>query len=294
MVGHTAWDHLFRVSSLPSRHASSPIRDHKIYFGGGGANVAATISRLGGKCTLISAVGPEFAGSDYAAWMTEVGIYPQLFVVEGTQTPTAYIFTDDSGDQITFFEWGASSYFHRASAPALAAVHLATADPDFNARVAGKAAFCSFDPGQDLPWYSVEQLETILLSTTVLFANRHEMATLCEKLTTSIQALVNRIPIVVITMDVEGSILFTKGEKYTIPIVPVPLKDPTGAGDAYRAGFLTAYQKGYLPLTCCKVGTVTASFVVEKFGCQTNLPDWYSMVTRFQRHFGPLGKEGAV
>jgi len=291
VVGHTAWDHLFRVPSLPSRHASSPIIDHSVYFGGGGANVAAGIARLGGECTLISAVGPEFADSEYGAWMTEIGVRTELFVVEGKRTPTAYIFTDDSGDQITFFEWGASSHFHEAPAPDLAAVHLATADPDFNARVAQKAAFCSFDPGQDLPWYSVTQLETILSSTTVLFANRHEIARMCEKLGTSSQALVNRIPLVVITMDAEGSLLFVGGKQYPIPIVPVTLKDPTGAGDAYRAGFLTAYQKGYPPLTCCRVGTVTASFVVEKVGCQTNLPSWEAMVTRYHSHFGPLEKE---
>lgn len=280
------------MERFPDRHASSPIRDHHAYFGGGGANVAAGIARLGGSCTLISAVGPEFPDGEYDRWLLELGVTRDLFVVKDRCTPTAYIFTDDAGDQITFFEWGASEYFHHAEAPTLARVHLATADPDFNARVAQKGTFVSFDPGQDLPWYSVEQLETILASLTLLFANRHEIDRLCEILGTTQRALIERIPMVVITMDVRGSLLFSDGEEYTVPIVPVQLADPTGAGDAYRAGFLTAYEKGYPPLSCARVGTVTASFAVERVGCQTNLPGWEMMVERYRRHFSPLEEGG--
>jgi sugar/nucleoside kinase (ribokinase family) len=73
--------------------------------------------------------------------------------------------------------------------------------------------------------------------------------------------------------------------------VPVTLADPTGAGDAYRAGFLTAYEQKYPPLTCARIGTVTASFAVEKVGCQTNLPDWVGMEERYRQYFGALSKD---
>jgi sugar/nucleoside kinase (ribokinase family) len=292
VVGHTAYDHLFRVERFPERHTSSPIRDHHTYFGGGGANVAAGIARLGGSCTLISAVGPEFPGSEYDRWMQELGITREYFVVKDRCTPTAYVYTDDKGDQITFFEWGASEFFHHAEAPVLERVHLATADPDFNARVASRSSFVSFDPGQDLPWYSVEQLESILGSLTLLFANRHEMDRLCEMMDTTQEELIGRIPLVVVTLDVRGSMLFEGGNRHSIPVVPVTLADPTGAGDAYRAGFLTAYEQGYPPVVCARVGTVTASFAVEKVGCQTNLPDWTAMEERYRRYFGVLSKDG--
>jgi sugar/nucleoside kinase (ribokinase family) len=291
VVGHTAYDHLFRVERFPERHASSPVRDHHTYFGGGGANVAAGIARLGGACTLISAVGPDFPGSEYDRWMQTLGVTRDYFVVKDRCTPSAYVFTDDSGDQITFFEWGASEFFHHAKAPALERVHLATADPDFNARVARESSFVSFDPGQDLPWYSVEQLETILNSLTLLFANRHEMDRLCEMLDTTQEELITWIPLVVITRDVQGSMLFERGNRHSIPVVPVTLADPTGAGDAYRAGFLTAYEQKYPPLICARIGTVTASFAVEKVGCQTNLPDWIGMEERYRQYFGALSKD---
>jgi sugar/nucleoside kinase (ribokinase family) len=292
VVGHTAYDQLFRVERLPERHTSSPVRQHHTYFGGGGANVAAGIARLGGPCTLISAVGPDFPGGEYDRWLQSLGVTRDYFVVKDRCTPTAYVFTDDAQDQITFFEWGASEYFHHADAPSLEKVHLATADPDFNARVASRSSFVSFDPGQDLPWYSVEQVETILDALTVLFANRHEIDRLCGMLETTLEQLIERIPVVVITRDVQGSELFEEGNHYFIPVVPVALADPTGAGDAYRAGFLSAYQKGYSSLICARVGTVTASYAVEKIGCQTNLPDWSAMEERYRGAFGPLSEGG--
>lgn len=192
---------------------------------------------------------------------------------------------------MTFFDWGASAVFHDAEAPALDFVHLATADPSFNTRVAEKSTFCSFDPGQDLLWYTRPQLEAIISSIAILFANRHEMAQMCDMLDSTQEAVIRRIPIVVLTMDAEGSMLFTKGKHETIPIIPVKLADPTGAGDAYRAGFLTAFSRGYAPLVCARVGTTTASFTVEKVGCQTNLPTWGAMEERYAHFFGPLGKE---
>ena len=61
--------------------------------------------------------------------------------------------------------------------------------------------------------------------------------------------------------------------------------DPTGAGDAYRAGFLVAYTKGYSLEICGRIGSTTASFTVEKVGCQTNLPTWEQMRERFIYHY---------
>ena len=288
VVGHTAIDHILRVPVLPARHTSTYIRDHQVYFGGGAANIAAGIARLGSPAALISAVGNDFSGSEYERWLRDLGVATEFFVVPGARTPTAYMFTDDTGDQITFFEWGASAAFATADAPSLPFVHLATADPGFNVRVAARAAFASFDPGQDIGWYTKEQLEAILARVALLFANRHEMATLCRVLGRSQEEIIAAIPLVVVTMDAEGSEVHTGGRAYRIPVVPVTLRDPTGAGDAYRAGFLSAYARGYGPEACGRIGTVTASFAVETVGCQTNLPAWGQMERRHREHFGPL------
>jgi len=288
VVGHTAIDHIFTVPKLPERHSSVPVLDHKVYFGGGAANIAAGIAVLGGQATLISAVGKDFENSPFEKWLKEIGVSNQLFISDDKNTPTCYLFNDLSGDQTTVFEWGASELFTTETAPSEEFVHMATADPEFNVRVSEKAEFSSFDPGQDLIKYTKEQLESITGNINILFANHHEVKGMCEKIGITKSELLKEIPVSVITMSGDGSELHIKGDVKKIPAVSVKLADPTGAGDAYRAGFLTAYKKGYPEVTCCKVGTTAASFVVEETGCQTNLPDWERMSKRYKDNFGNL------
>lgn len=288
IVGHTAIDHISKVAHLPEKNCSTHITDRQIYYGGGAANIAAGIAMLGENVTLHSCVGSDFAGSDYDRWMTKLGVGQQFFVVPDAHTPTAFMFTDEAGDQMTFFEWGASRVFRTSEAPALPLVHMATADPEFNCRVAGKGEFVSFDPGQDVFWYNKEQLDSIISNADILFANQHEVKQMCETLGITRDALIARVGMAIFTMSGDGSTLYTKGKERFIPVVPVTLADPTGAGDSYRAGFLSAYVRGYDPLTCCKIGTVTASHVVEHVGCQTHLPDWSAMEARYKKNFGEL------
>lgn len=289
IVGHTAIDHISKVPHLPKANCSTHITDRQIYFGGGASNIAAGIAMLGEAVTLHSCIGGDFSGSEYDRWMTRLGIRREFFVVPDAHTPTAFMFTDDSGDQMTFFEWGASRAFATAEAPALPLVHMATADPNFNCRVAEKSEFVSFDPGQDVFWYNREQLGSIIDNANILFANQHEVRQMCETLGIAREELIAKVDTAIFTMSGDGSTLYCGGKEYFIPVVPVTLADPTGAGDSYRAGFLSAFVRGYSPLTCCRIGTVTASFVVEHVGCQTHLPGWDAMKERYGRHFGVLG-----
>ena len=288
IVGHTAIDHISKVAHLPEKNCSTHITDRQVYYGGGAANIAAGIAMLGEMVTLHSCVGSDFTGSDYDRWMTKLGVGQQFFVIPDAHTPTAFMFTDETGDQMTFFEWGASRAFRTSEAPALPLVHMATADPEFNCRVAEKGEFVSFDPGQDVFWYNKEQLDSIISNADILFANQHEVKQMCETLGITRDALIARVGMAIFTMSGDGSTLYTQGKEHFIPVVPVSLEDPTGAGDSYRAGFLSAYVKGYDPLTCCKIGTVTASHVVEHVGCQTHLPTWDTMEARYTKNFGEL------
>ncbi len=288
VVGHTAIDYISRVHHLPEKNQSTHITDRQIFFGGGASNIAAGIAMLGELVTLHSCVGDDFAGSDYEKWMDRLGIHRQFFEVPGTHTPTAFMFTEEAGNQMTFFEWGASQAFATAEAPALPLVHMATADPEFNCRVAQKSEFVSFDPGQDVFWYTKEQLESIIANTDILFANQHEVQQMCTTLGKTKADLIKEVAMAIFTMSGDGSTLYMDGREHFIPVVPVSLCDPTGAGDAYRAGFLSAYVRGYAPLTCCRIGTVTASYVVEHAGCQTHLPTWAQMLERYRTHFGAI------
>jgi ribokinase len=111
---------------------------------------------------------------------------------------------------------------------------------------------------------------------------------MCTTLGVTKDTIIRQVGTAIFTMSGDGSTLYSDGTEHFIPVVPVTLADPTGAGDSYRAGFLSAYVKGFPLLTCCRIGTVTASFVVEHIGCQTHLPDWNMMRLRYQQHFGTL------
>lgn len=111
---------------------------------------------------------------------------------------------------------------------------------------------------------------------------------MCATLGITREVLIGNVNMAIFTMSGDGSTLCTAGNEHFIPVVPVTLADPTGAGDSYRAGFLSAYVRGYPSLTCCRIGTVTASFVVEHVGCQTHLPDWVTMQSRYRQYFGIL------
>jgi len=96
------------------------------------------------------------------------------------------------------------------------------------------------------------------------------------------------IDIIVVTYDAEGSRIYTDKEEFAIPVVSVKAVDPTGAGDAYRAGFLLAFTRRYSLPTCGKIGSTVASFAVQTQGCQTSLPTWEEMKARYEANFGKL------
>ncbi len=285
ITGHTAIDHICRVVAFPPLNGSTAIADRQVFFGGGAANIAAGIARLGTAVTLVSAVGSDFFGSNYERWLESLGVGLELYRIDNAHTATAFMFTDREGDQITFFEWGASTHFAEAEPRSFPFVHMATADPEFNVRVAERAEFSSFDPGQDLYRYDARQLRAILARVSILFANQHEVEGMCGKLQMSRSELADSVPMAVFTKGAGGSSLLIRGKpEQQVPALPVTMQDPTGAGDAFRAGFLAAHDRGLDPLICARVGTVAASFVVEAPGCQTHLPDWRSMRERYRNY----------
>lgn len=287
VVGHTAIDSLFDIENIAGLNESFPIVDYKELYGGGAANIAATIAILGGKCQLISPVGTDFISSGYEKHLTSAGVdLSLLYRFNAEKTAKAFIFTDREHNQCSYFYWGASAKLKELKPPSVDFVHLATADPVFNSKIAKTAKFVSFDPGQDLVTYSTSHLTSILENTNILFTNRHEIKRVSEMTGMSFEQLQEMIGIIVVTYDAKGSRIFTSNKEYLIPVVPVTALDPTGAGDAYRAGFLLAYIKEYPLETCGKIGSTVASFAVESIGCQTDLPTWDRMKSRFEKHFG--------
>lgn len=295
VVGHTALDYIVDVEKISGKNESSPVTDYEEYPGGGAANIAIAIAKLGGKSQLISPVGTDFTSSGYEKLLNEANVdLSHLYRIKDRKISKAFIFTDREDNQATYFYWGASSKFKELEPESVDFVHLATADSVYNAKLAQIAGFVSFDPGQDLITYSKENLELILTHTDILFANRHEIKRVSEMTGKSFSELKAMIDIIVVTYDAQGSRIYTDKEEFVVPVVPVKAVDPTGAGDAYRAGFLLALTRGYSLFTCGKIGSIVASFAVQTRGCQTSLPTWEEMKVRYEANFGKLEKSAEL
>ncbi|WNY28413.1 Adenosine kinase [Methanimicrococcus stummii] len=295
VTGHTSIDYLLSVEEMAGPNASSPVLDCQEYFGGGAANVAAAIACLGGEVELLSPVGNDFSQKGYDKQLKNFGVdLSKLYCIPDQSLSKAFIITDAHANQTTYFYWGAAAKLAELEPPRVPFVHMVTADCYFNAKMAQAADFVSFDPGQDLATYKKDPLNTILENTDILFANRHEIKRVMEVSEKTFDELKNMIGLIIVTCDKDGSVLYeneiadgkcVNSVKTQIKTVLAKSVDPTGAGDSYKAGFLTAYLKGYAPKICCQVGSVVASFVVEKVGCQTNLPSWDQMKARYAAHF---------
>lgn len=289
-IGHTAFDSIVIVKDFPAPNSSTLIKQIKNFDGGAAANVAMVGASLGLKTALVSAVGSKFKDSEYHAKLKKMGINTKnMIVIENEKSPMAWVFTDSKNDQISYFYWGAANYFKKSEAPQKAvkkanAVHLATGDPDFNRR-SGEIAneygkIISFDPGQDLHMYSPEELKDVISVSNILFGNHHEIDRILKVLNLNIWELKDIGPeIVVKTHGKEGSVIYAD-KKIKICAVVQKTVDPTGAGDSYRAGFLSAYLKGNDLDYCGKFASAVASFVVEAEGCQTNIPSFEMAVYR--------------
>ena len=295
VTGHTSIDYLLTVQSIAGPNQSSRVSDCKEYFGGGAANVAVAIAKLGGSAELISPVGNDFSLSGYEKHLSESGVdLSKLYHLNDLSLSKAFVITDSESNQTTYFYWGAAAKLSEMEPPQVRLVHMVTADCFFNAKMSLSADFVSFDPGQDLVTYQKEPLNTILENTNILFTNRHEIQRVMDISGKTFEDLKSMIGLIVVTYDKDGSILYeneiadgnyVKTTETKIPVVLAKSVDPTGAGDAYKAGFLTAFVKGYSPRICCQIGSVVSSFAVEKVGCQTNLPTWIQMTERYNLNY---------
>ncbi|HJJ99633.1 MAG TPA: carbohydrate kinase family protein [Methanocorpusculum sp.] len=290
VCGHLCNDYILAVEEYPEVGTSCKVIDRQNYYGGGAANIAVGIAKLGGCAELIAAVGKDYPGSSYERHLKETGVITRLFQTSTENCSTAFMVNNAAGDQITYFEWGAGALFATAEAPATSFVHMATGDANFNIKVARAAEFATFDPGQDVKYYNDSHLREIFANIDMLICNNFEFEIMCDKLGWTEEELIASVPVAILTKGENGSVLHWDGDAVEIPACPAMFVDPTGAGDAYHAGLLTAYRRGYPLPVCCKIGAVTSSFAVERVGTQTNLADWEQMSERYADCFGTLKK----
>jgi adenosine kinase len=247
--------------------------------GGTAGNIAYTMNLLGAKPILISAVGRD--GDEYIRYLKEQGIEIKYISVDTKKfTASCYITTDLDDNQITAFYNGALGKALEAKLPhgSLASkVRLAIIAPTQKGVMIKHINECyrkgirvMFDIGQQITAFNNIELKNAVEKAYFLIGNDYEVKVMQNRLGWDTKEIFKRVKILITTLGAKGSIIQTvAGETIKIKACP-PKKviDPTGAGDAWRAGFLAGYEKGFDSKTCGQMGSVAASFGIEKYGTQ--------------------------
>jgi adenosine kinase len=265
-------------------------------FGGTAGNIAYCLRLLGETPTIVASAGKDFAA--YEAWLRHCGIaLDGIRRVNSEFTAGAYITTDKADNQITGFNPGAMK--HRAEYPvdeADPADTIAIVAPgnledmqDFPRRYKAKGIPCMVDPGQNITAFSGEQLTEMLTNATYLISNDYELE-LIQNATKLTQAeIVARCGSVITTLGENGSVIRQGSQEIAVPPCPVAdVKDPTGAGDAFRAGLIKGLALGKSLPEAAKLGSVSAAYAVEKHGTQEHAFTWQEFCDRYAAVFGPL------
>jgi adenosine kinase len=220
-------------------------------FGGCAGNIAYNLKMLGGQPLVMATVGDD--AGPYLQHMDALALSRQCVrAVAGSFTAQAFITTDLDDNQITAFHPGAMNESHgNEVTPALNA-GLAIVAPDGREGMLQHARQLAqhkvpfiFDPGQGLPMFSGPELLAFIDQATYIAVNDYEGKLLEERTGMKLEALAERVKALVVTRGAEGSTIFVGGERLNIPCVPATaIVDPTGCGDAYRAGLLFGISNG--------------------------------------------------
>lgn len=262
-------------------------------FGGCAGNIAYNLKALGGRAVPMGTVGEDFL--PYAQWMDKQGI-PRTYVtaVPGSYTAQAFITTDLDANQITAFHPGAMSESHRNRVTDASGVTLGIVSPDgrdgmmAHARQFAEAGIpFIFDPGQGLPMFSGEELAQFVDMADYVCVNDYEAKLLMARTELGIDQLRRRVRAFVVTKGAEGSEIHAGGQVYEIPAVkPSRVVDPTGCGDAYRAGLLFGLAAGLDWETSGRIAALLSSLKIEHEGTQNHQTDPESFRERFASVFG--------
>ena len=262
-------------------------------FGGTGGNIAYNLKLLGEEPRLMATVGHDFA--PYARRLENLGISAaHVRVLDDQFTAQAFITTDIDDNQITAFHPGAMSSSHRNRVADAPGVTLGIVAPDGRQGMIehahdfadGRIPFV-FDPGQGLPMFSGTELLELISTARALTVNDYEARIVEEKTGRKVADLARDIGAVIVTRAGEGSTVFTGERAIHVPAVKADsLVDPTGCGDAYRAGLLYGMDRDWAWEKAARLASVMGSIKIAFRGGQNHSPSRAEIGQRFHDAFG--------
>ena len=262
-------------------------------WGGCAGNIAYNLKGLGGEPVVMATVGDD--GGPYVERLKaqEVGA-EGVRVIPGTYTAQAFIITDLDDNQITAFHPGAMNESHRNRVSDVANIALGIVAPDGREGMrshvrefaAAKVPFV-FDPGQGLPLFSGAELIEMIDCADYLAVNDYEGRLLAERTGLSLEAMAARVQALIVTLGGEGSRIYAEGRILEIPPVkPTQVIDPTGCGDAYRAGLLYGIGQGWEWDRTGRLASLLGSLKIATRGGQNHALSRDAIAAFYDEHFG--------
>ncbi len=302
ITGSLAFDHIMDFPGNFSDHImADKIHQINLSFlvnnlskqrGGNAGNIAYTLALLKIPSSILGTVGTDF--TEYNNFLKEVGIDVSGIKASSTNhTSSAFILTVFSDNQISGFYPGAMSENTSISLSGIQTdlVIISPNDPQVMVKFAKECQelklLFMLDPGMQLPALNPDDLKQMITGAKILIVNDYELSLLKEKTNFSDDDLLNQVEILITTLGEKGSSLQTKDKKIEIGIAkPIEVLDPTGAGDAYRSGFLAGWKNSLELETCGQMGAVASCYTIEKYGTTNHKFTLVEFQTRFKENFG--------
>ncbi|MGJ0486459.1 MAG: carbohydrate kinase family protein [Methylomicrobium sp.] len=263
-------------------------------FGGCAGNIAYNLSLLDEEPLIMATVGHDF--EPYMQWLCQNGLSREFIrILDNHYTGQAYITTDEDDNQITAFHPGAMSESHLNSVPTNRDdITIGIVSPDGKeGMVMHGAQFKEldipfiFDPGQGIPMFNGEELLTFLDQATWAVVNDYESELLQQRTGLSLTELANRVEALIVTLGAQGSKVYTHGRCIEIPAVqPKQLLDPTGCGDAYRAGLLYGLMNEFDWEVTGRIASLIGTIKIEHNGTQNHSFNMETFKQRYRESFG--------
>jgi adenosine kinase len=262
-------------------------------FGGTAGNIAYNLKGLGGDPLVMATVGEDI--EPYLYRLQRQGIdAARLKRITGQFTAQAFITTDLDDNQITAFHPGAMNHAHENRIDATLGAQLAIVAPDGKEGMLQHARECAaaripflFDPGQGLPMFSrTELLEFVRLADYVA-VNDYEGKMLEDNTGRKLEDLAREVKALVLTLGAQGSRIYADGAQHEIPVAKAErVVDPTGCGDAYRAGLLYGIAQGWDWPRIGRLGATLGAIKIASRGAQNHHADRAAVEARYRQSFG--------
>jgi adenosine kinase len=288
----------FRHHILPDKihmlNVSFLVPQMRREYGGCAGNIAYNLKLLGDVGYPMATVGRDFG--PYREWLEQAGIPAQhLTVVDSEHTAQAFITTDLDDNQITAFHPGAMQHSHLNQISQASGIALGIVAPDgregmlqHSSQFAAAGIPFIFDPGQGLPMFSGEELAGFLEQASWLAVNEYEWQLIQQKTGWGVSGVTSRVKALIVTRGAEGSVIYTADREIPIPsATPTAVVDPTGCGDAYRAGLIHGLLHGLDWEATGRIASLLGAIKIECRGTQNHRFSPEELSKRLAASFGP-------